>query len=173
METHQVRYFLAVCEDLNFTRAARRCGVSQPSLTDAIKRLEAELGGALFHRDQRGARLSDLGILLRPELASIDRSITQAALKAAKFRTERPVAPTHTDWRGFMRLHHAIAVAAIVLISFAVKTAVFPSHVAETGMSAVQAPGMNILQMHIDLANGNNLPDQKLRDMTFVFADGE
>jgi len=54
MEMHQVRYFLAVCEERNFTRAAKSCGVSQPSLTNAIKRLELKLGGPIFLRD-RGA----------------------------------------------------------------------------------------------------------------------
>src|SRR5437762_393263 len=46
MEMHQVRYFLAVAQLLNFTRAAEECNVTQPSLTRAIKQLEAELGGA-------------------------------------------------------------------------------------------------------------------------------
>ena len=43
MEMNQVRYFLALSETLNFTRAAERCNVAQPSLTAAIKKLEAEL----------------------------------------------------------------------------------------------------------------------------------
>jgi LysR family transcriptional regulator, hydrogen peroxide-inducible genes activator len=42
----QIHYFLALCEELNFTCAARRCGVSQPSLSNAISALERELGGA-------------------------------------------------------------------------------------------------------------------------------
>jgi len=53
MELHQIRYFLAVCDTLNFTRAAERCHVSQPSLTRAVKLLEDELGGALFRRERR------------------------------------------------------------------------------------------------------------------------
>ena len=50
MEMHQIRYFLALCEDRSFTRAARECGISQPSLTTGIIRLEQELGGPLFER---------------------------------------------------------------------------------------------------------------------------
>jgi DNA-binding transcriptional LysR family regulator len=48
MEMHQVRYFLAVAEEANFTRAAEKCNVSQPSLSRAIQQLEHEFGGPLF-----------------------------------------------------------------------------------------------------------------------------
>jgi hypothetical protein len=61
MEMHQVRYFLAVAEELNFTRASERCNVTQPSLSRAIKLLEEELGGLLFHRERDSTRLTDLG----------------------------------------------------------------------------------------------------------------
>jgi len=44
-----VKYFLTLCEELNFTRAAERCNVAQPALTRAIKLLEEEFGGLLFH----------------------------------------------------------------------------------------------------------------------------
>ena len=50
MEMNQIRYFLAVGGTLNFTRAAEECNVTQPSLTRAVKNLEAELGGELFRR---------------------------------------------------------------------------------------------------------------------------
>ena len=51
MDWDDARYFLAVAELLNFTRAAEACNVAQPSLTKAIKNLEEELGGLLFHRE--------------------------------------------------------------------------------------------------------------------------
>lgn len=60
MEMHQIRYFLALCEARNFTRAAEKCAVSQPALTKAIKLLEDELGGPLFLRDSRPLELTNL-----------------------------------------------------------------------------------------------------------------
>jgi DNA-binding transcriptional LysR family regulator len=77
MEMHQIRYFLALCEELNFTRAARRSGVTQPSLTNAIRALEGELGGALFQRKPRIV-LTELGAAIRPYLVEIDRHAVNA-----------------------------------------------------------------------------------------------
>ena len=54
MELHEIRYFLAVCETLNFTRAAERCNVTQPSLTRAIQSLEGKLGGGPLINRERG-----------------------------------------------------------------------------------------------------------------------
>jgi DNA-binding transcriptional LysR family regulator len=71
MEMHQVRYFLAVAEELNFTRASERCHVTQPSLSRAIKLLEEELGGPLFHRERDSIRLTGLGQMVRPHLQSV------------------------------------------------------------------------------------------------------
>ena len=71
MEMQQVRYFLAICETLNFTRAAVRCDVAQPSLTRAIKKLEEELGGQLFRRERRNTHLTQLGEIMKPHLEQI------------------------------------------------------------------------------------------------------
>lgn len=68
MEMHQIRYFLAVSRTLNFTRAADDCHVAQPSLTRAIKLLEAELGGDLFRRERNLTHLSDFGQRMLPPL---------------------------------------------------------------------------------------------------------
>jgi DNA-binding transcriptional LysR family regulator len=71
MEMHQIRYFLALCEELNFTRAAERCNVAQPSLTRAIKLLEEEFGGALVNRERANTHLTELGRMMRPHLADV------------------------------------------------------------------------------------------------------
>jgi LysR family transcriptional regulator, hydrogen peroxide-inducible genes activator len=66
MEMYQIRYFLAVAESLNFTRAAERCNVTQSALTRAIQKLEEELGGLLLWRVRNLTHLSDLGRLMKP-----------------------------------------------------------------------------------------------------------
>src|SRR5712691_297327 len=85
MEMHQIRYFLAVCDELNFTRAAEKCHVAQPSLTRAIKLLEDELGGALFHRERSNTHLSELGRAVRPFLEEVYGRSQQAKDLAAAF----------------------------------------------------------------------------------------
>jgi LysR family transcriptional regulator, hydrogen peroxide-inducible genes activator len=71
MEMQQVRYFLAVAEELNFTRASDKCNVTQPSLSRAVKLLEEELGGPLFRRERKSTHLTDLGNMVRPHLQSV------------------------------------------------------------------------------------------------------
>jgi DNA-binding transcriptional LysR family regulator len=83
MEMHQIRYFLAVCDELNFTRAAERCNVTQPALTRAIQKLEEELGGLVFRRERNLTHLTDLGQLMRPHLEQV-LSQTEAAKSTAK-----------------------------------------------------------------------------------------
>ena len=92
MEMYQIRYFLAVCDTLNFTRAAECCNVAQPSMTRAIKKLEEELGGALFRRERRLTHLTDLGRLMRPHLQRVYESAAAATDEAAKFE-KREKAP--------------------------------------------------------------------------------
>jgi DNA-binding transcriptional LysR family regulator len=81
MEMHQVRYFLAVTQQLNFTRAAESCNVAQPSLTRAIKQLESELGGELFRRERNLSHLTELGHRVLPILQQCyDSAITAKSL---------------------------------------------------------------------------------------------
>jgi LysR family hydrogen peroxide-inducible transcriptional activator len=71
MEMHEIRYFLAASETLNFHRAAERCYVTQPALTRAIQKLETELGGHLFRREHNQVQLTDFGRLMRPHLEEV------------------------------------------------------------------------------------------------------
>lgn len=71
METHQLRYFLAVAQAGRFTQAAIACAVSQPSLSIQIAKLEDELGGPLFERTRKGTRLTARGESFLPRARAI------------------------------------------------------------------------------------------------------
>ncbi|GGV81354.1 DNA-binding transcriptional LysR family regulator [Streptomyces albaduncus] len=84
METRELRYFVAVAEELHFGRAAQRLGIAQPPLSRAIGGLERRLGATLLERGSRGVALTGAGaVLLREARAALD------AVEAAERRTRR------------------------------------------------------------------------------------
>ena len=85
MEMHEVRYFLAACETLNFHKAAAQCHVTQSALTRAIQKLEAELGSHLFRRERNHVQLTDFGRLMRPHLEAVLDRTTNAQQVARSF----------------------------------------------------------------------------------------
>jgi LysR family hydrogen peroxide-inducible transcriptional activator len=78
MELQQLRYFVAVAELGHFTQAAKRCFVTQPSLSQQISKLEEELGKPLFDRLGRVVRLTDAGRSLYDQAVSILASVEEA-----------------------------------------------------------------------------------------------
>jgi DNA-binding transcriptional LysR family regulator len=86
MEMHHIRYFLAVARELNFTRAAERCNVSQPALTRAIQQLEDELGGQLLRREGKLSHLTDLGERMQPLMLQCLESALAAKSLASSFK---------------------------------------------------------------------------------------
>lgn len=72
MEMQQVRYFVALSELRNFTRAAESCNVTQPAFSRAIQQLEHELGGPLVNRERSNFHLTELGRLMLPYLLQIE-----------------------------------------------------------------------------------------------------
>ncbi|WP_157521787.1 LysR family transcriptional regulator [Herbidospora cretacea] len=92
LETRELRYFVAVAEELHFGRAAERLGMAQPPLSRAIQQLERRLGVTLLDRDRRGVSLTGAGeVLLYEGRAALD------ATSAAARRTRRAGGVDHPD----------------------------------------------------------------------------
>lgn len=91
MEIRQIRYFLAAARELNFTRAATKCNVSQPSLTRAIALLEAEFGGDLFRRERNLTHLTDLGRRMVPLMTQCIENADHASRLAKAIRSSKIV----------------------------------------------------------------------------------
>ncbi|MEU4597317.1 LysR family transcriptional regulator [Nocardia sp. NPDC023988] len=87
VETRELRYFVAVAEELHFGRAARRLAIAQPPLSRAIQQLERRLGTVLLRRSARAVALTEAGsVLLREARVVLD------AVEAAERRTRRAAA---------------------------------------------------------------------------------
>ncbi|WP_036500550.1 LysR family transcriptional regulator [Nocardia aobensis] len=88
MDVHgrDLRYFVAVADELNFTRAAEALFISQPALSKQIRALERQIGAPLFDRDSRSVRLTPVGRTLLPHARklSADWDSARAEVEAAK-----------------------------------------------------------------------------------------
>jgi LysR family transcriptional regulator, benzoate and cis,cis-muconate-responsive activator of ben and cat genes len=94
MELWQLKYFLAVADELNYGRAAARLNVAQPSVTRAVQGLENELGVTLFLRDKRRVELTPAGRVFADEAGNLLAGLETSARQAR--RVERGEAGTLT-----------------------------------------------------------------------------
>ncbi|SNY62030.1 LysR family transcriptional regulator [Paractinoplanes atraurantiacus] len=84
VETRELRYFVAVAEELHFGRAADRLGIAQPPLSRAIRRLEHRLGVELLERTSHGSRLTPAGEVLLAEGRTALDAVAAAARRAQR-----------------------------------------------------------------------------------------
>jgi DNA-binding transcriptional LysR family regulator len=90
VELRQLRYFIAVAEELHFTRAAERLRIAQPALSQQVAKLERDTGVELFHRTRRQVELSAAGqAMLRPARQAVAEAsaAVEAAQRAARGET--------------------------------------------------------------------------------------
>ncbi len=98
VELRQLRYFVAVAEELNFGRAAERLLIAGPSLSQQIKALEHDLGVRLFDRDRRSVALTPVGAALLPPARALLERADDLRRRAAQMSASEPVRLGYVSW---------------------------------------------------------------------------
>jgi DNA-binding transcriptional LysR family regulator len=98
VELRQLRYFVAVAEELNFGRAAERLLIAGPSLSQQIKALEHDLGVRLFDRDRRSVALTPAGAALLPDTRALLDRADDLQRRAAQITGCEPVRLGYVEW---------------------------------------------------------------------------
>ncbi|MGX1542407.1 LysR family transcriptional regulator [Streptomyces adustus] len=123
VELRQLRYFVAVAEELNFGRAAERLLIAGPSLSQQIKALERDLGVRLFDRDRRKVSLTPAGAALLPHTRALLDRADDLKQRAARLSGSQAVRIGYVNWLPADLTSRTAAVAQVHLDAW-----VAPSH---------------------------------------------
>jgi DNA-binding transcriptional LysR family regulator len=124
VELRQLRYFVAVAEELNFGRAAERLLIAGPSLSQQIKALEHDLGVRLFDRDRRSVALTPAGSALLPHTRALLERADDLQRRARRLAGSEPVRLGYVNW-----LPPDLSARTAAAAPVRVDTWVAPSHV--------------------------------------------
>ncbi|MEU9478775.1 LysR family transcriptional regulator [Streptomyces sp. NPDC048191] len=123
VELRQLRYFVAVAEELNFGRAAERLLIAGPSLSQQIKALERDLGVRLFDRDRRSVSLTPAGAALLPHTRALLERADDLKSRAGRLSGSQPVRLGYVNWLPPDLISRTAAVAQVHIDAW-----VAPSH---------------------------------------------
>jgi DNA-binding transcriptional LysR family regulator len=123
VELRQLRYFVAVAEELNFGRAADRLLIAGPSLSQQVKALERDLGVRLFDRDRRSVALTATGRALLPEARALLGQADALRRHAASLSGTEPVRLGYVTWHPADMTERTASIAQLHI-----DTWVLPSH---------------------------------------------
>jgi DNA-binding transcriptional LysR family regulator len=123
VELRQLRYFVAVAEELHFGRAATRLFIAGPSLSQQIKALERDLGAPLFIRDRRAVALTAVGAALLPDVRALLERSEDLRRRAERLSGSEPVRIGYVNW-----LPADLTVRAAGVAQLYVDPWVVPSH---------------------------------------------
>lgn len=159
MELRQLRYFVAVAEELHFGRAAERLHIAGPSLSQQIKALERDLKLQLFHRNRREVVLTASGAALLPKVRELLASADELRTQANGLTDSQPVRIGYVNWRPPDLVERTSGVAQL-----RVDTWVLPSHTQATRIAE------RALDLAICWVRRRDLDEQQL-DARLIGAD--
>ncbi|MFC0548806.1 LysR family transcriptional regulator [Kutzneria chonburiensis] len=131
MELRQLKYFVAVAEELHFGRAAERLLIAGPSLSQQIKALERDLGVVLFERNRRGVALTQAGANLLPHTKALLEQADDLQRRAGRLAGTEQVRLGYVNWRPADLRSRAAPAAELIIDTWVVPSHAQASRVAE------------------------------------------
>jgi DNA-binding transcriptional LysR family regulator len=161
VELRQLRYFVAVAEELHFGRAADRLMIAGPSLSQQIKALERDLGVTLFERNRRGAALTQAGAELLPHTKALLEQADDLQRRAGRLAGTEQVRLGYVNWRPMDLRSRAAAVAELIVDTWVVPSHAQAARVAEGSLDLaicwVREQDLDKLGLHARLLGADRL----------------